>query len=519
MNNSIYKKLISDMMLIIILPVIAVITAICVILCVGYYKEQKEQTELYASEYAARIRNEMISVEDKSESIMKYAYISNNITKTYRNNYERLEATVNISSYLESAMGKNVVIYVNDGDIFRGQYLRPISDLKDYGGIREKMLSAGANLYWDDLIYSDENEKWFLLYRQMPLNKNSIMVCKAYVPGTYTDEFHLSVSSIDEISKYDISKKILADFYVTANLDYKNIYTRICCYIILFLILGALFAFALMFFTKKAIKRTTQSIDSFIMNLKSKDILASDFDVELRGDEFMELAVIKRTISSLARHIKQISDSAYETELQKKRTELEALQNRIDPHLLYNSLTVLKLNAIKAKDENAINIVDNLVSYYRAVLSKGREYSAISEEIDMLKKYVSINEISNGKKYEFHDDIPEELKNCKILHLMLQPFVENSFVHGFGGRRENCKCEIKCYYENGYLKFEICDNGYGIDSETLLKLNNLENYKTSYGIKNTYIRMKLEYGEESKIIFESEKNVYTKVMLSIPYKL
>ena len=106
MNNSIYKKLISDMMLIIILPVIAVITAICVILCVGYYKEQKEQTELYASEYAARIRNEMISVEDKSESIMKYAYISNNITKTYRNNYERLEATVNISSYLESAMGK-----------------------------------------------------------------------------------------------------------------------------------------------------------------------------------------------------------------------------------------------------------------------------------------------------------------------------------------------------------------------------------------------------------------------------
>lgn len=519
MNNSIYKRLLSDMTLIIIMPVIIVIIAVCSIVCYNYYSEQYDRTLSNVSQYALRVQNEMMSVESKSESILKYNYNVNNLTREYKDNYDRLEVTLHVASYLESVMGENVTIYLNIDDVFQSKYILPIYYLENYKDVYNRFEKTGKNLYWDDELYTDEKGSYFLLYRKMTFNKDSVLLCKAYIPEIYTEENNVTVAYSENINDFDVKKEISAGFYAVSNLDRKTIGMMISIYILLFAVLGVLVTFAMLTFSRSSIKRTTQDIDNFITKLKDKDVLNYDFQAEVNDDEVSELAVIKRTMGAFVTHIKELSYGKYETELERKKLEVDLLQSKIDPHLLYNSLTVIKLEAMKKDDKRTIEIVDNLVSYYRAVLSRGRQYVSLSGEIELLNKLVKINEISNGKTYEFKVNVPEELKEKTILHLMLQPFLENSLVHGFSGRRENCRAEISCSYDNGYLIIKIYDNGYGVPEKTLRKLNDIKNYDESYGIKNVYTRILLEYGEKSEITFQSEKDKYTEVTLKIPYEL
>lgn len=519
MNNSIYKKLISDMTLIIILPIIIVICVVCCIVCYNYYSEQEDRAYVYVSEYVSGIRNEMMSVENVSESILKYNYILNNLTREYKDNYDRLEVTLHVASYLESVMGENITLYLNGEDVFRSKYILPMELFEKYEEVNKTFDNNNTNMYWDNNIFSDSDGKYLLLYRRMTFNKNSIMVCKVHIPSDFSGEYDVGVMHISKSSQYSEKIDINNDFYVGYNLDTKSIGMMITLYIILFVILGVLVTFAMLIFSKSAIKRTTQHIDNFIVKLKGKDILNYDFDSEIKEDEFSELAVIKRTMNLFVNYIKELSYNKYENELERKKLEVDLLQSKIDPHLLYNSLTVIKLSAIKANDKKTIEIIDNLVSYYRAVLSRGRQYVSLSGEIELLEKFIKITEISNGKTYDFYVDIPDNLKDKQILHLMLQPFLENALVHGFAGRRENCVAKIKCRHKDGCLFFEIFDNGYGMSESTLIKLNNIKISDEGYGIKNVYTRILLEYGEQSKIEFESVKDEYTKVTLKIPYEI
>ena len=88
MNNSIYKKLISDLTLIIIVPSIVIISVVCCIVCYNYYSEQMDRAYGYVAEYSSGIKNEMMSVESKSESILKYNFIVNDLTRKYKDNYD-----------------------------------------------------------------------------------------------------------------------------------------------------------------------------------------------------------------------------------------------------------------------------------------------------------------------------------------------------------------------------------------------------------------------------------------------
>ncbi len=519
MNNSIYKKLISDMTLIIIVPLIIVISVVCCIVCYNYYSEQMDRAYGYVGEYASSVKNEMMSVESKSESILKYNFIVNDLTRNFKDNYDRLEVTLHVTSYLESVMGENITLYLNGEDVFMSKYILPMNFLENKDEINRNFAEKMTNMYWDSSTYRDEKGEYLFLYRKMPFNKDSIMVCKAYIPADFSEKYDICVCNAEDSSAYLKKVDIASGFFVAFNPDTKSIAMTIALYIFLFLIIGVLFTFAILILSKSAIKRTTQDIDNFIVKLKAQDVLDNDFDVEIKEDEFSELAIIKKTMGVFVNHIKELSYSKYENELERKKLEVDLLQSKIDPHLLYNSLTVIKLNAMKQKDEKTIEIVDILVSYYRAVLSRGRQYVSLSGEIELLKKFIKINEISNAKTYELSVDIPEELKEKQILHLMLQPFLENSVVHGFSGRRENCRVKVECVLSEGYLIITVLDNGYGIPEKTLSKLNDIKNYDGSYGIKNVFTRIFLEYGEKSEIKFESTVNEYTKVTLKIPYEI
>ena len=106
--------------------------------------------------------------------------------------------------------------------------------------------------------------------------------------------------------------------------------------------------------------------------------------------------------------------------------------------------------------------------------------------------------------------------HTEILHLLLQPFVENAIIHGLGGSKQDCEIKIECCEENGFLNITVEDNGRGMDEEKLKKLNNTEESEIGYGIKNVCMRLKLYYGSDAKVYFESTVGKGTKAYIRYP---
>lgn len=258
-------------------------------------------------------------------------------------------------------------------------------------------------------------------------------------------------------------------------------------FISLFLFISFAFILVVIYLSRKTTLSVTHNINNFIDKLDEQDIFSLDLS-DVSSDD-MELAIIKKTLHSLISKVKEISQDHFRSEIEKQNLELELLQRKLDPHILYNSLSVIKLNAFRSGNDETVAIIDNLVAYYRAVLSRGNKTVTIEEEISMLKKYVTVCEISNSQKYGFTYTIPDDLKNKRILHLSFQPFVENSIAYGFSSSSKDCKIHISCYSEDDFVVFTITDNGYGIPSEKVKKLNSVENNDVGFGIRNALLRL------------------------------
>ena len=126
--------------------------------------------------------------------------------------------------------------------------------------------------------------------------------------------------------------------------------------------------------------------------------------------------------------------------------ELELLQTKINPHLLYNSLSVLKWNAIGRGGKEMTYIIDVLSSYYRAVLNRGNQKIAIRQEVELTKQYVAIVQFTRANRYNLTIDIPESIMNAGTIKLILQPIIENAILHGFD-KKDDAQISISGYWE------------------------------------------------------------------------
>ena len=122
----------------------------------------------------------------------------------------------------------------------------------------------------------------------------------------------------------------------------------------------------------------------------------------------------------------------------------------------------------------------------------------MAQELGWLKQYMVLQGTRMGKIPVIETDIPEELFGFQIHKLLLQPFVENSVKYGFYGKEEECVLKISARQMEYQIHIQIEDNGNGITQDNVRK------------------RLKLYYGEEAMVYFESEEHLYTRVHLFIP---
>lgn len=230
-----------------------------------------------------------------------------------------------------------------------------------------------------------------------------------------------------------------------------------------------------------------------------------------------ELDEIADSVNQMGEQIHTLIEESYKKELDRKISELNLLQEQINPHFLYNALSSISVLAMGNGDKVASRAILYLSDFYRITLSKGKQDIPIREELNLLESYLKIQRMRFDNSIEVEYELDESLLDVHVVKLTLQPIVENAIHHGRDDDSEVFHILIRLFEEQGKTVFEVIDDGCGMDPEKLMQLQNSMNHSEGgYGLRNVNIRIKLQYGSQYGVYIESERGFGTKIRIEFP---
>lgn len=234
---------------------------------------------------------------------------------------------------------------------------------------------------------------------------------------------------------------------------------------------------------------------------------------DMGKDEFGQIA---SAVNQMNGQISNLIQENYERKLKMKISEMNLLQEQINPHFLYNALSVISSVALRERGKQTVQSVRHLADFYRMSLSKGRNIITVQEEVELLQNYMKIQMLRFSDTLEIHYEIDPAVASRHTIKLILQPLVENAIHHG---RQEDKLLQIyvRSGIVGGRLFYEVEDNGVGIEPEKLEKLRTeMTASQEGFGLKNVDIRIKLQYGEQYGVQVFSTLGDGTTVHVEIP---
>ena len=273
------------------------------------------------------------------------------------------------------------------------------------------------------------------------------------------------------------------------------------CVLIIF-ILGMAFS---RLFTRK-IEMLTENMDQ--VNHGSREVTVT-------SDAEDEVGVLIRSFRRMMGEIDRLISEVYETKIALKEFELKALTAQINPHFLYNSLSIINWMAIKSGQKEISKVTLDLSTFYRTALSKGEDMVTVENCIRNIEAYLSIQLVMHDNDFTVEWKIDSQVKAEKVPKLILQPVVENALEHGLDVKEEGDKILQLSFLDAGdAVLLRVEDNGMGMEQSVA---ESLVTYQAEgYGLKNVNDRICLLYGEEYKIRITSSVGKGTVVEMRIP---
>jgi len=236
-----------------------------------------------------------------------------------------------------------------------------------------------------------------------------------------------------------------------------------------------------------------------------------------------EVQVLSESFTKMVERIRSLMEDIISTQEMKRKFELDALQAKINPHFLYNTLDSVVWMAERGDTQGVIKMIAALARLFRVSISKGHDIITIQEELEHVRSYLTIQQMRYKDKFEFSIDFEEELANCPTIKLIIQPIVENSIYHGIKYLQEMGHIDIRVYgVSNKDILIEIQDNGIGMDKKTVSTILENDGKHLSdgngIGVRNVHQRIQLYYGRDYGLSIESEQDVGTLVRIKIPRK-
>lgn len=233
---------------------------------------------------------------------------------------------------------------------------------------------------------------------------------------------------------------------------------------------------------RKLAKRISEPVSA--INETLAKVEKGDFEAEYTGKPNWELDEIGASLNHMISDLKETIDKKYVAELAKEKAENKALLSQISPHFLFNTLNTLIALLYDKKYIQLENALYNLSDLLHYVLRKDSMVKT-SQELDFLRAYLLLQQERFQNKLEFNIACDEKAKDTTIPRLILQPFVENSIIHGMEPMdKGEFTIDIFAKIANSVLTLSVKDNGVGFDP---LKTD----FSSSIGVENCLQRIRL----------------------------
>ena len=245
------------------------------------------------------------------------------------------------------------------------------------------------------------------------------------------------------------------------------------------------------------------------LRLLMKSAEAGNFDVRFNKKYNDEIGQLGESYNTMIDRISELIIMVQIQEKSKRKAEIEILQAQINPHFLYNTLDTIQWMAQEHNAQDVVDLVDSLTNMLRIGLSKGNEIITVRMEIKHVESYLMIQKTRYEDKLNYSIQVEEQLLSCRMIKLILQPLVENAIYHGIKEKRGQGQIQIIGQLRDGKIHFQVIDNGIGMTPEKLdqinqlLKADNLQPNEVGYGIFNVNAKIKLNFGNEYGISFQS----------------
>lgn len=249
--------------------------------------------------------------------------------------------------------------------------------------------------------------------------------------------------------------------------------------------------------------------------------------VDEKGDD--ELLLLQKGFNNQMDKINELFHQVKREQLQKTNAELRVLQAQIKPHFLFNTLESINVLAVQNEGRKVSEMVLRLASILRISI-QDKEEIRLSLEVEHLRSYLEIQKFRFDDLFEYHIEIPDEMMNCLLLKLTLQPLVENSIQHGFEGIDYKGRITVTGKMEEDRILLRIEDNGIGMTNEQLASIQYADiddpNYqllqpypnheRRGLGLRSVFDRLRFQYGSKSGLFICSQPGQGTIIQCVIP---
>ncbi|WMT41419.1 histidine kinase [Paenibacillus sp. D2_2] len=238
--------------------------------------------------------------------------------------------------------------------------------------------------------------------------------------------------------------------------------------------------------------RRTHSIIQFTRKVKNGDL-----DARIAEEKDDEIGQIAKSFNEMLVDLNLYIDRVYKAEIKQKHTEIAALEARVNPHFLYNTLEVIRMRAVSQGAADVGEMIYSLSMLFKNYVQQKPHYT-LKDELEACRMYLELFRIRYKDKFSYEIICDKLLKSRTWLKMSLQPIIENYILHGMRLDGTDNEITIKITKIDVYLCAEITDNGQGIPEDRLGQIKeglaNPDEYSGSFGLRSIHERLKLLYG-------------------------
>jgi len=273
-----------------------------------------------------------------------------------------------------------------------------------------------------------------------------------------------------------------------------------------------LFDWQIMFFTTVVGLR-------FVQTELSRYFSRSIFALESPGNLWLEVGIYAASVIAIGIELKIFNSVRIQIKLEEQErlllhARMEALQNQVNPHFLFNTLNSIS-SLVRFDPDMAREVIFKLATILRRLLNTSEAFAPLRDEVEFIDNYLDIEVVRFGRdKLRVVKELDPASLDVVVPSMLLQPLVENSIKHGLSTKVEGGSIYLRSRVSGARLIIEVEDDGVGMGAAQLEESSGWPGM--GIGMANISERLQVLYGDTARMTIDSHEGKGTLVRIRLP---